>query len=118
LYRENATWMMNDSTIEAIRKLKDGNGQYLWQPGLQGGQPDRILGRPVITNNSMSEIATGNKTVLFGDFKYYWITQRAGMTVDRNPYLYMANGQVGFFARQRVDGKVVLAEAFKYLAQA
>lgn len=117
LYRQNAVWMMADSTIAYIRKLKDSTGQYLWQPGLAMGQPDMILGRPVITNNSMAAIASTAKTVLFGDFRYYWIAQRAGFTVDRNPYLYQYNGQVGYFARQRVDGRVMLAEAFKYLQQ-
>ncbi len=117
LYRQNAVWMMADSTIAYIRKLKDSTGQYLWQPGMQAGHPDMILGRPVVTNNSMAAIASTAKTVLFGDFKYYWIAQRAGFSIDRNPYLYMANGQVGFFARQRVDGRVVLAEAFKVLQQ-
>lgn len=115
LYRQNAIWMMNDATIKYIRKLIDGTGQYLWQPGMAEGQPDRLLGRPVITNNSMATIAATAKTILFADFRYYWIGQRAQMTVDRNPYLYMANGQVGFFARMRLDGHVMLAEAFKVL---
>lgn len=117
LYRQNAVWMMADSTIAYIRKLKDSTGQYLWQPGLAMGQPDMILGRPVITNNSMAAIASTAKTVLFGDFRYYWIAQRAGFSIDRNPYLYQLYGQVGYFARQRLDGRVVLAEAFKVLQQ-
>jgi HK97 family phage major capsid protein len=115
LYRQNATWMMNDATALVLRKMKDGTGQYLWQPGLQAGQPDTLLGRPVITNNSMATVAQGARVILFGDFRYYWIGQRAGMTVDRNPYLYMANGMVGFFARMRVDAHVMLADAFKVL---
>lgn len=65
----------------------------------------------------MAVIGSAAKTVLFGDFSYYWIAQRR-VAMDRNPYLYMAAGQVGFFARQRVDGRVVLAEAFKVLQQA
>jgi HK97 family phage major capsid protein len=65
----------------------------------------------------MAEIAASAKTILIGDFSYYWIVQNGGWSVDRNPYLYMANGQVGFFARQRVDGRVVLAEAFAALQQ-
>ncbi len=115
LYRQNAVWMMNDATIKAIRKLTDGNDQYLWQPGMAAGQPDTLLGRPVITNNSMATLAASAKTVLFGDFAYFWIGQRAGMTVDRNPYLYMANGQVGYFARLRLDSHVMLASAFQVL---
>ncbi len=119
LYRSNATWMMNDAVLAYVRKLKDSTGQYLWQPGLQAGQPDQLLGRPIITNNSMADtIEASAKTILFGDFAYYWIGQRAGMTVDVNPYLYMANGQVGYFGRMRIDGHVVLAAAFKLLVQA
>ena len=118
LYRQGAVWMMHDSTAQAIRKLKDSNGQYLWQPGLRDGEPDILLGRPVITNNNMAEIATGNKTVLFGNFNYYAIVQRDGLTVDYNPYTYMSAGQVGYFGRMRLGGAVLLSEAFKVLQQA
>jgi len=66
-YRKNAVFMSSDSTIKAIRKLKDSNGQYLWQPGLQAGQPDTILNRPIHTSAYMPEIESGNKILLFGD---------------------------------------------------
>lgn len=72
-YRKNATFLMNDSTVKAIRKLKDGAGQYIWQPSMVTGTPDTILNRPVLTSAYMPEISAGNKTVVFGDFKYYWI---------------------------------------------
>ena len=72
-YRKNATFLMNDSTVKAIRKLKDGAGQYIWQPSMVAGTPDTILNRPVLTSAYMPEISAGNKTVAFGDFKYYWI---------------------------------------------
>ena len=72
-YRKNATFLMNDSTVKAIRKLKDGGGQYIWQPSMVEGTPDTILNRPVLTSAYMPEISAGNKTVAFGDFKYYWI---------------------------------------------
>ncbi len=117
-YRPNAVWMMNDSTIATVRKLKDGNSQYLWQPGLAAGQPDTILGRPVMVNNSMATIAASAKTVLFGDLSYYWILDWEGVSVDVNPYLYMANGFVGYFARKRFDAKVALAAAIQVLQQA
>ncbi len=118
LYRERAVWMMHDSTIKVIRKLKDSDGQYLWQPGLQSGQPDRLLGRPVITNNSMATIAASAKVILFGDFSYYWIGEREGLTIKRLDELYAANGQVGFRAYKRFDGRVMLASAFKVLQMA
>lgn len=75
-YRKNAVFLANDSTIKALRKLKDSNGQYLWQPSLQAGTPDTILNRPVHTSSYMPEIWTGNKVMMFGDLKYYWIADR------------------------------------------
>ena len=116
-YRKNAVWALNDSTVKAIRKLKDGNGQYLWQPGITAGAPDMILGRPVRTSAYMPAIATGAKTIAFGDFSYYWIADRQGRSFKRLNELFAATGQVGFLASQRVDGKLVLPEAVKVLAQ-
>lgn len=116
-YRRNAVWTLNDSTVKAIRKLKDGNGQYLWQPGITAGAPDMILGRPVRTSTYMPEIAAGAKTIAFGDFSYYWIADRQGRSFKRLNELFAATGQVGFLASQRVDGKLVLPEAVKVLAQ-
>ncbi len=116
LHRQNGVWMMNDAVLKYVRKLQDGNDDYLWTPGLQSGQPNMLLGRPVITNNSMAAtLQASAKVVLFADFSYYWIGQRAAMTVDRNPFLYMYNGQIGYFARMRLDGNVMLQEAFKLL---
>ena len=116
-YRRNAVWTLNDSTVKAIRKLKDGNGQYLWQPGITAGAPDMILGRPVRTSTYMPEIAAGAKTIAFGDFSYYWIADRQGRSFKRLNELFAATGQVGFLASQRVDGKLVLPEAVKVLVQ-
>lgn len=116
-YRKNAVWALNDSTVKAIRKLKDGNGQYLWQPGITAGAPDMILGRPVRTSAYMPAIAAGAKTIAFGDFSYYWIADRQGRSFKRLNELFAATGQVGFLASQRVDGKLVLPEAVKVLAQ-
>ena len=116
-YRKNAVWILNDSTIKAIRKLKDNNGQYLWQPSLVAGTPDTILGRPVKTSAYMPAIAAGAKTIAFGDFSYYWIADRQGRSFKRLNELYAANGQVGFLGSQRVDGKLILSEAVKVLAQ-
>lgn len=116
VYRKKAQFMMNDTTIKAIRKLKDGNGNYLWQPGLKEGQPDMLLNFRIATSSYMPEIATGNKVILFGDFKYYWIADRQGRTFQRLNELYAVTDQVGFKATQRVDGRLVLAEAMKCLA--
>ena len=116
-YRKKSVWVLNDSTIKAIRKLKDNNGQYLWQPGLIANAPDTILGRPVKTSAFMPSIAAGAKSIIFGDFKYYWIADRQGRTFKRLNELYATNGQVGFLASQRVDGKLILPEALKVLKQ-
>ena len=116
-YRKNAVWILNDSTIKAIRKLKDNNGQYLWQPSLVAGTPDTILGRPVKTSAYMPAIAAGAKTIAFGDFSYYWIADRQGRSFKRLNELYAANGQVGFLGSQRVDCKMILPEAVKVLVQ-
>ena len=116
-YRKKAVWVLNDSTIKAVRKLKDSTGQYLWQPSLVAGTPDTLLGRPVKTSAYMPVIAAGAKTIAFGDFSYYWIADRQGRSFKRLNELYAANGQVGFLGSQRVDGKLVLSEAEKVLAQ-
>ena len=117
-YRKNAAFLANDSTIKAIRKLKDSNNQYLWQPGLQAGQPDTILNRPIHTSAYMPEIGGGNKILLFGDLKYYWIADRQGRSFQRLNELFAKNGQVGFRVFQRVDGKLILPEAVKTMAMA
>jgi HK97 family phage major capsid protein len=114
-YRKNANFITNDSTIKAIRKLKDTNGQYLWQPGLQAGQPDTILNRPIQTSSYMPEIGSDNKIMLFGDLSYYWISDRQGRTFQRLNELFAKNGQVGFRVFQRLDGKLILPEAVKTL---
>ena len=116
-YRKKSVWVLNDSTIKAIRKLKDNNGQYLWQPSLTAGTPDMILGRPIKTSAYMPAIAAGAKTIAFGDFSYYWIADRQGRSFKRLNELFAATGQVGFLASQRVDGKMILAEAVKVLVQ-
>ena len=114
-YRRNARFLMNDATISAIRKLKDNNGAYLWQPSLQAGQPDRLLGYELLTSPYVPTMAAGALTVAFGDFKNYWIADRAGRTVQRLNELYSTNGQVGFVATERVDGKVILPEGIQLL---
>lgn len=116
-YRKNAVWVLNDSTVKAIRKLKDKNDNYLWQPSLTAGTPDTLLGRPVYTSSYVPTIAAGAKTVIFGDFSYYWIADRAGRNFKKLNELYAATDQTGFVATQRVDGKLILAEAIKVLKQ-
>ena len=116
-YRKNAIWVLNDSTIRAIRKLKDNNGQYLWQPALHDGEYDTILGKRIFTSAYAPTIEAGAKSILFGDLSYYWIGDRQGVTFKRLNERYADYGQVGFLASKRVDGKLVLPEAIKVLQQ-
>ena len=116
-YRNKAVFIMNDSTVKAIRKLKDGQGQYLWQPSITAGTPDTILNRPVKTSAYVPAIAAAAKTIVVGDFSYYWVADRQGRVFKRLNELYAATGQVGFIATQRVDGKLILPEAIKVLQQ-
>lgn len=114
-YRRNAKFLMNDATISLIRKLKDQNGAYLWQPSVQAGQPDRLLGYEIYTSPYVPTVEASALTIAFGDFNNYWIADRSGRTVQRLNELYAGNGQVGFIATERVDGKVILSEGIKLL---
>ncbi|HHX60625.1 MAG TPA: phage major capsid protein [Epulopiscium sp.] len=114
-YRKKAVFTMNDATVKLIRKLKDGNGQYLWQPSLTAGEPDTILNRPVKTSSYVPMVGTTTKPIAFGDFGYYWVADRQGRSFQRLNELFAATGQVGFKATQRVDGKLILPEAIKVL---
>lgn len=114
-YRKNASFLMKDVTVSALRKLKDNNGVYLWQPSVQAGQPDRLLGYALHTSPYAPAVAADALPVAFGDFSNYWIADRTGRTVQRLNELYAGNGQVGFIAAERVDGKVILAEGIQLL---
>ena len=114
-YRKNAVFLMNDSTVKSIRKLKDGSGQYIWQPSVTAQQPDTILNRPVKTSAYVPAIVSGSKIIAFGDLSYYWVADRQGRSFQRLNELYAATGQIGFKAAQRVDGKLILPEAVKIL---
>jgi len=114
-YRAKAVWIVNDSTMRVIRKLKDQNGQYLWQKALHEKEHETLLGRPIYHSPFAPEIGAGAKAVAFGDFSYYWIGDRQGITFRRLNERYADTGQVGFLATKRTDGKLVLPEAVKVL---
>jgi len=116
-YKRNAVFVLNSATLAGIRKLKDGNGVYMWQPSLQAGEPDRLLGFPVYISQYAPTVAANAYTVAFGDFQNYWIADRSGRTIRRANELHIANLQTGFYAFQRVDGKTVLPEGIKLLKQ-
>ena len=109
-YRKSASFIMNDKTLSALRKLKDNNGQYLWQPSYQAGEPDRVLGYSVHTSAYAPESA-----IAFGDYSYYNIGDRGTRAFQELRELFAGNGMVGFLAKERVDGKLVLPEAVQIL---
>lgn len=112
-------FMMNDGIIVAIRKLKDTTNQYLWQPGLQAGVPDRLYGYPIAINQNMqATVATATKTMLFGDFSKFWIRDSGVLRLYRLEELYRANDQVGFIAFMRSDSECVQTAAIKHMLQA
>lgn len=113
-YRRNGTWMFNSTTESVIRKIKDANdGQYLWQPPVQAGEPALLLGKPVINPEGMPDIGANAFPIAFGDIRAgYKIRDRAGMIVKRLAERYAEYDQTGFMIKKRVGGMVSLAEAF------
>ena len=117
-YRRNAVWTMNDSTSAYLRKLKDSNGQYLWQPGLQAGEPDLILGKPLVSTAAQASMSTGVDAVSIGDLSYYYLAERSGRVMQVLMELYAANGQIGYRGFERIDGVLVDTNAVKNLTMA
>ena len=110
-YRKNASFIINDANLAEIRKLKDNNGAYLWQPSYQMGEPDRILGYKVYTSAYAPTDA-----VAFGDYSYYNIGDRGMRSFKQLNELFAGNGLIGYVAKERVDGKLVLSEAVQILS--
>ena len=109
-YRKNASFIMNDKTVAQIRKFKDNNGAYIWQPSYQAGEPDRILGYSVHTSEYVPENA-----IAFGDYSYYNIGDRGTRSFKQLTELFAGNGIIGYVAKERVDGKLILPEAVQIL---
>jgi len=114
-YRTNAVFLTADSTLAAIRKMKDSTGQYLWQPALTAGEPDRLLGYPVYTSAFVPAVASGQLVLAFGDMSYYNIGDRGVRSFAALHELYAGVGQVAFVCKERVDGKLVLPEAVQIM---
>lgn len=118
-YRRNSTWAMNSTVEGNVRQLKDSNGQYLWQPPVQPGNPTTLLGRPLINPEGLPNIAANSFSMILGDFrKGYKIRDRAGLTVQRLVEKYAEYDQTGFLIKKRVGGQVTLPEAFVLLKTA
>lgn len=109
-YRKTASFIMNDKTLSSLRKLKDNNGAYIWQPSYQAGEPDRVLGYAVHTSAYAPEDA-----IAFGDYKYYNIGDRGTRSFSELRELFAGNGMIGYVAKERVDGKLILPEAVQIL---
>lgn len=109
-YRKNASFIMNDKTLAQLRKLKDNNGAYIWQPSYQAGEPDKVLGYAVHTSAYAPENA-----IAFGDYSYYNIGDRGTRSFKQLNELFAGNGMIGYAAKERVDGKLILPEAVQIL---
>ena len=109
-YRKNASFIMNDKTVAQIRKFKDNNGAYIWQPSYQVGEPDKVLGYQVHTSPYVPEDA-----IAFGDYSYYNIGDRGTRSFKQLNELFAGNGMIGYVAKERVDGKLILPEAVQIL---
>ncbi|HEM4925441.1 TPA: phage major capsid protein [Streptococcus suis] len=110
-YRKNAVFITNDKTIAQIRKFKDSNGAYIWQPSYQQGEPDRLLGYPIYTSAYAPE-----NSIAFGDFSYYNIGDRGARSFKALTELFAGNGMIGYVAKERVDGKLIVKEAVQILS--
>lgn len=104
------SFIINDKNLAAIRKLKDNNGAYIWQPSYQAGEPDRILGYAVHTSAFAPENA-----LAFGDYSYYNIGDRGTRSFSELRELFAGNGMIGYVAKERVDGRLILPEAVQIL---
>ena len=114
-YRKNASFIVNDATLAAIRKLKDTTQNYLWQPSFSTEEPDRLLGYPIYTSAYMPTIEAEAKVLIFGDISYYNIGDRGARTFQELKELYASSFITGFLMSERVDGVLVLPEAVQVL---
>ena len=114
-YRKNASFITNDQTLSALRKLKDNNNAYIWQPSYQAGEPDRLLGYTLHTSAYVPTIAAGKTVIAFGDYSYYNIGDRGSRSMQELKELFAGNGMIGYVMKERVDGKLVLPEAVQLL---
>ena len=110
-YRKNAVWLMNDKTALTLRKLKDADGNYLWN-----SNNDTILGKPVYISEFMPDAVSGSKPVAFGDFSYYWFISRSPISLRTLTEQFAANDQVGYLALEFVEGKLIRRDAVKVIS--
>jgi HK97 family phage major capsid protein len=109
-YHSKGTLFMIDKTALVIGKLKDDNGNYLWNPN-----SDTILGKPVVISEFMPCAGSGKKPVAFDDFSYYWVIDRRPVTMVPIVERFAINDQIGYIAYEFLDGKLVRQQAIKVL---
>ncbi|QDK34499.1 phage major capsid protein [Sphingomonas sp. IC081] len=113
-HRQGASWVMNSKTLAVVRKLKAADGSFLWQPGLMEGQPNRLLGYPVVEAEDMPDVAANAFPIAFGNFRAgYLITERSTTSILRDPYTNKPF--VNFYATKRIGGQVLDSDAIKLL---
>lgn len=117
-WRNRGSWLLNGTTLASIRKMKDGQGNYLWQPSIQSGEPETILGRPVLEGIDMGDVAANAFPIVYGDFTGYRIVDRLDLSVLVDPYTRAKNGITVLHARRRVGGAVIQASKFRKLRMA
>lgn len=114
-YRKSAAFITNDQTLAGLRKLKDNNGAYLWQPSLTQGEPDRLFGYAVYTSQFAPKAEAGKPAMAFGDYSYYNIGDHGSRSMQELRELFAGNGMVGYLMKERVDGRLILPEAVQIL---
>lgn len=115
-YAVNGSWLLNRATLSEVRKLKDSQNNYIWQPGLASGVANTILGQPYVEVPDMPDVAANAYPIVFGDLRRgYVIVDRVNLSVLRDPFTQATSGNIRFIARRRVGGQVVLAEAIRKL---
>jgi HK97 family phage major capsid protein len=115
-YARSASFILNRSTLKAIRKLKDGEGQYLWQAGLADARPNTIDGDNYVEMPDMPSLGAGNKAMAYGDWKRAFVlVDRTGITMMRDDFTRASVGQVKLLAHRRLGGQVVLAESYSVM---
>lgn len=117
-YRNKGAWAMNGTTLGVLRTIKDLNGNYIWQPSIQAGQPETILGRPVVEIIDMDDIASNAFPIIYGDFSGYRIVDRLGLSVLVDPYSQATLKRTRYHFGRRVGGRVLQAIKFKKLKMA
>lgn len=114
-YRDNAVWLMSEDAYHKLRRIPHYDGRPLWNPNLKEGEPEYLFGHRIYICKSMDDVAPGSIPVMFGDFRFFWIGDRGKRVIKRLVERYADRGQVAFITTERVDAKLVMPEAVKYL---